>query len=441
MIIDIRWRNCFRAISYIAFISILFTLPGNVLSADHPATTELPNVASMSAYQFTESIGVNTHLAYTDGKYANADRVLQDLQYLGISHVRDGLPASLPGRVPGDGLGAWDLLASAGIRFDVLVPWNVDLSAEMRQIQAVLRHHPKMITAVEGPNEINNWEVKFQGKGGEEGARAFQQELYREVHSEPSLKGLPVYYLTGGKSIDLATHPRLADYENAHPYPHLGQQPAGWLARDFQQYFTPSRPIPKVITETGYYTVPESRDWGGVDAKTQAKLLLNLYFDAAEQGVSRTFIYQLLDPYPDPEGKSADSNLGFFFLDNRPKPSATLTHDLMQFLADRPCSLKPMAFSINRMPETGHKLELLKADGTVIIALWNEVPVWDTNTSKPLNTTSVDVQIKLNGRGRAQWVDLLSGKRESLMIQDGSLSVSIPDHVIFVVLPPSSRVH
>lgn len=402
------------------------------------AASDLPSMPSIPVSQFTESIGVNIHLAYTDGKYANADMVLRDLQYLGISYVRDGIPASVPGRAPGDGLNSWDLLASAGIRFNVPVPGNVDLSTQMEQIRAVLQHHPRMIASIEGPNEVNNWAVKFRGKTGEEAAREFQGELYKAVHAEPALQGVPVCYFTGGQSIDLAAHPGLADYENAHPYPHFGQQPTWWLTHEFQEYFKSSRPIPKVITETGYYTVPWSRgDWGGVDAATQAKLLLNLYFDAAEQGISRTYIYQLLDPYPDPEGKSADWNLGFFFLDNKPKPSAKMTHDLMKFLADRPSESRPIAFGVSGMPATGHRLALSRSDGSNILVLWNEVPVWDSIASKPLSTTTVDVHIKVNTRSAVQWLDVLTGETKSLPVHEGSISVPVPDHAIFVVLPPS----
>jgi hypothetical protein len=47
---------------------------------------------SMPLAKFQDSLGVNLHIEYTDGKYADATQVLQDLQYIGIHNVRDYIP-------------------------------------------------------------------------------------------------------------------------------------------------------------------------------------------------------------------------------------------------------------------------------------------------------------------------------------------------------------
>lgn len=43
----------------------------------------------MRAEDFLNTLGVNTHIPYTDGGYANINNVASDLAYLGIDNVRD----------------------------------------------------------------------------------------------------------------------------------------------------------------------------------------------------------------------------------------------------------------------------------------------------------------------------------------------------------------
>jgi hypothetical protein len=90
----------------------------------------------------------------------------------------------------------------------------------------------------------------------------------------------------------------------------------------------------KVITETGYYDEPRNPYGSGVDNITAAKLTLNLLLDAASQGVSRTFLYQLRSAYPDPGDTNTDVEYGLFRKDNSPKPMAVAIHNLTTILAD-----------------------------------------------------------------------------------------------------------
>ncbi len=90
-----------------------------------------------------------------------------------------------------------------------------------------------------------------------------------------------------------------------------------------------------VLTEAGYYSLPGGGSWGGVDLTTQAKpRLLNLLFDAAKLGVSRTYLYQLLDAYPDPSNTDMEKHFGLFDINNKPKPVAAAIHNLTTILAD-----------------------------------------------------------------------------------------------------------
>src|SRR5262245_22988483 len=51
----------------------------------------LTSEKAQSAYDFVNSIGVNTHLNYFDVTYGNFQLVERELTSIGIRHVRDGV--------------------------------------------------------------------------------------------------------------------------------------------------------------------------------------------------------------------------------------------------------------------------------------------------------------------------------------------------------------
>jgi hypothetical protein len=413
------------------------------------AQVELPpagDIPGFSAQIFLRSFGVNVHMEYTDGRYAEAPKVLLDLGYLGIARVRDAVPRPEKWLPRGQAMRAFNLLADGGIHFDLTASGDSSIPGDMQQLDAFEKQHPGAILSVEGPNEINNWPVHHAGITSEEAATAFQRALYKAVHGDPLLANVPVLYYTGGAPIDLAKHPGLADEANSHPYPHSGDQPWAWLRRGYTENFTMAAGFPWQITETGYYTLPSSHDWGGVDDATQAKLLLNLMFDATLDGVDATYLYQLLDPYPytDPRGSGVDGHLGLFFYNGEPKPAATAIRNLFALLSTAGTASAPHAlhFTVNGMPATGHTLALTRNDGSVVIALWDEAPAWDAKTGKPLHPQPVSVQVETPAAGRdgdakspAVLEDPISGKQSNLQPGAHGYTVQVPDFPVLLALP------
>ena len=189
-----------------------------------------------------------------------------------------------------------------------------------------------------------------------------------------------------------------------------------------------------MITETGYYTLPQSREWGGVDEQTQAKELLTLYFDAAKQGVSVTYVYQLLDAYPDPNGNNLEAHFGLFRLGNTAKPAVEAIHNLTRFLADVGTAPRSLVYRLDRLPATGNSLLLNKADGSFILAVWNEAPVWDAARLMPLNPSPVDVTVTLGSAASVDAYDPLTGVTLALGASATSVAVSVPDHPILLMI-------
>jgi hypothetical protein len=404
-------------------------------------------VHTLPAAVFVRSFGVNVHMEYTDGHYADAARVLMNLGYLGMGRVRDGVPRPDTWLPHGQGIQALNLLATAGIRFDFAASSDSDIPFDRKQLDAFEQEHPGSVLSVEGPNEINNWPMHHAGMTNEQAATEFQRTLYRSVHGDPLLAHVSVLYYTGGAPIDLANHRGLADAANTHPYPQNGDQPYFWLQRDYNNNFKmPRGPdgegYPWQITETGYYTLPSSRNWGGVDDATQAKLLLNLMFDARLEGAETTYIYQLLDPYPynDPRGSGIDGHLGLFGYDGQPKPSATAIRNLFTFLSTAGTVRSPQSvhYSVSGLPATGHTLALTRADGSLVIALWNETPAWDEDSAKPLHPAAVKVRVTVPGVAAATAVleNPLSGKQEAVAGHAHAYEIDVPDSPVLLTLFP-----
>jgi hypothetical protein len=151
------------------------------------------------AANFTASIGINTHLSYTDGAYANVANVKADLAYLGISLIRDGTPNPKGGIPYFNQVAALKTLAAASVRFDFIVePSSTSIANAEQQIQSFDAATPGAVFAVEGPNEINNFPVTYNGLTGQAAATAFQSDLYSAIAGSPATSGISVYNFTGG---------------------------------------------------------------------------------------------------------------------------------------------------------------------------------------------------------------------------------------------------
>ncbi len=368
------------------------------IACSHTAALGQQTIPSMPLATFQNTMGINTHIEYTDGKYADSGAVLRDLQYIGIHNLRDFIPDPVKWLPRGQALAAMQMLAANGMKFDFVVDCNADFPTSMAQLDNLLRAYPGVANSVEGPNEINNFACAGS-TNNEPAAEALQRRIYSSVHSDPLTSGVPVYYLTGGAPINFQTNPGLADVANTHPYPPSGLQPFAPLLEVFPTEFTMPGQYRKVITETGYATLPFPQDKDGVDEPAQAEMILNSYFDAALEGVEHTYEYQLLDPYADPGNNNPDNNYGLFHLDNSPKIIAYALHHLADvFPPDQPSKQVAVSATITGLPTgTGHSLALTGSDGSIAVFMWNEQPVWNAISQTLQLITPLPVQVSVPG--------------------------------------------
>jgi hypothetical protein len=353
----------------------------------------MQTVSAIAAGSFIDSLGVNTHMGYLNTAYANTSLVESSLAYLGIDHVRDGIPQLNSANFAGE-----KALAAAGYKIDFVM--ETPTADAFATLDYLAKNNPGSVFSVEGPNEVGFAPVTFDGGNGVVNQILDQQAIYNAVHADPALAGVSVLNLTVGlqSSISysqLGNMSGMADQGNAHVYAPFGFSPAfdwsGILALEGSS--TPG--LPMAVTEAGYYTLPGSPS--GVDELVQAKYTLDLLMDAAKSGVTQMYLYELLDQMPDPTGTNRQMHYGLFHNDGTPKLAAIAIHNLTTILKD-PAGTPPdptgnLTYGVTGLPSNGSQVLFQKQNGVFAIALWAEPTIWDHTLAReiaaPVETVTV----------------------------------------------------
>jgi hypothetical protein len=354
------------------------------------ALPDLPAVPATPAAELRESVGVNVHLTYASTPYNNYAAVKSALLELGVRHVRDGACAGCTWTFPR----MLDLAAS-NIRFTLIAgsPRNTTgtLAANLAAIRDKLR---SAVVAVEGPNEYDisgdaDWAAKV---------RAYQADLYSRVRADASLSGLDVI---GPSLVNRASRTTLGDlsgsldYGNLHSYPG-GQPPAQMLDSEFSLAANVSRNKPVVASETGYHNAlamtgshaPINELYGGVYTE-------RLPLDYFRRGIKRAFFYELIDQKPEAAGTNMQMHFGLLRNDLSRKPAFTALKALLATVGDgTPATPRSLRYALAGGDASVRHLLFARADGSLSLALWRDVKVWDTKTRTaiPVSPTPVTVR-------------------------------------------------
>ncbi len=367
------------------------------LSGGAPALAEAHHLVAVRASAAIESFGLNTHVNYLDSAYAHFDQVQDALKYVGINNLRELAPMPwFSGAAP---LGYYSRLMQEGYSIDFVVPGGkVDLDKSFGPILDLANGPDARISAIEGFNEVDHGPVSFDGQTGNDGAIKGQEAIYALTHREKPLRGIPVIDLTGVSAAPTALNDR-ADFGNAHLYPQNGVPPDGSF-RGMHELAEKVH-VPMMVTEFGYASLPQS-GWLviGVDENAQAKGVAAGLLSSIENGFARTYLYELVDERPDPSGKDRESHYGLFDNQFRKKPAAIAVHNLTQLLRDSGAqadhfALHDVDVDIAGLPKTAHVVAIEKSDGSIWLAMWDEVPFWDNQHGTPIPDRSTSVTILL----------------------------------------------
>ena len=440
-----RFNKAMRIVAILAVVIGAVVIPMRIPKA-------YGQVRSISTSQLVQMIGVNVHMRYTDGAYANPTNVLQALRFLGVSHVRDlmpgtGAPADMQAR------DALRRMVFEGIKLNLIFSGGWRPAEAVDLVRNLEKAVPGSVASVEGYNEINNFPVTFEDQSGLAAAAAGQKALYQSFKGSLDVRHIPVIDMTG---FEMLKDPKFtygsslegyADVMNVHAYAQNGQQPSIWINPEkIEAYKSLQQVLPKVITEFGYSTMPQS-GWLviGVDERTQAKGLLNGLFDAARSGYDKLYFYELLDQKPDPASKQLEFHFGLFTFENRPKVAAQAIRNLLQVLGEResgsaaePNRPEPNgSFHLDvQKPERGDQfftLGLMKSDGTQVAAVWRETMFWDRDTGQPLEADGITATLTFDKPCESVKVyDVLRSSEPTAVSTGGAVSVVIGDHVQLV---------
>ncbi|OKO86806.1 hypothetical protein [Bradyrhizobium sp. AS23.2] len=405
-------------------------------------TTASPDQTILSASTFISSIGVNTHVGYSWGAYNNLALVEDDLKYLGVTKLRDGL-ASSPSAQP-----IIDGLAKDGYTFDLVVPSSVPaggtsaLQAYLDSVKAFATSHPGSVVALEGLNEVNLYSFSYNGSSSISAAAQFQAAYYSAIKGDATLGKISVYNLSLGYN-DSTDYGKLGDlsgstdYANSHAYVSTSLTPGAALQELLGNAKSVAGSDPVVITETGYTTKSDT-PYIGANENVQAKSILNTLVDAYKDGVSTTYLYQLLDASVDNDPSNPESHWGLFNSDGTPKLAATAIHNLTTILADDGkgghTPTASLNYTLDNMPTTGNSMVLGKSNGAYELVVWAEPKIWNDATDTEIANPTTSVTVNLGGVHHLISIyDPLKGTSPIATYTDVSqIVVPITDHPLII---------
>ncbi|OLP60301.1 hypothetical protein BJF93_15190 [Xaviernesmea oryzae] len=390
------------------------------------------DVVAVQASAFTSSIGVNTHLSWQNTAYADSKLVGKALDYIGIKNVRDIVaPWSQE---------AMKTLAATGTKFDICIGANLALDSQKSLIQSM----QDSIRYVEGPNEVDNWPVHYQGETGFKAARDLMADIRAWIDSDQFKESPALLQLTFGKAESWKSFGELAgvaDLGNIHSYAAYGWNPGQVLADHIRNAERVSGDVPVVSTEAGYHTAIGSTAWTGVSEDVQAKYTLNLLLENYKAGVASTYLYELLDGNTNGDNTNPELHFGLFHTDGTAKIAATALHNMNEILkSDYQGPAQSLTYTLTGMPVTADSLLMQKSASDFVLGIWDDVNNWDMAASKAISHPATQVQMDLsNWAGMVKVYDPLVSGTDPIktFYATGSFSLDVEDHATFVELDTS----
>ena len=386
-----------------------------------------PRTQAAPVQNFINMMGINSHI---DQNGISAPDMLSMLNYLGVYNIRDGLNLGL--------LPEYQTLAQAGIHLetgagDVAAPSFPSLFEQAAALG------PNFLTAVEGPNEINNFAFTLNGVQSSTGwpndngpmVVTYMNKLMGLVKNDTKLSGVSVFDFTWGGTVGAESYgfydlSNWANYGNFHTYP--GGQPHYAFLTGLAGSYHNLTPPQTAITETGYTTKYNGTGW--VSDNAQAIMDLNIYLDAFLEGFYKVYIYELYDEW---------QTYGVFKSVNNPKPAATAIHNLTTILKDNgapianPGSLK---YTITGLPSQSFAMLLQKSTGVFDLIIWYEPQVDNGGTEVVVSPVNINVALGQTVSKVSVFDPVTSESASSTKNSISSLSVPLGSHPVILEITP-----
>lgn len=351
------------------------------------AAQELSVVKPRKAGDFVNSIGVNTHFGYYDTTYGKYEQILKPrLLELGVKHIRDGTYNQ-------DVVRKYREVGQAGIRLLLIT------SSDRAVSQA--KTIGDMLWGVEAVNEPDM--RRYEG-GWVKFACREQQNLYQAIKQDSELSHLPVVGLSLANirrsPSELGDISQWMDYGGMHPYA-AGEYPSkhwGW-GMSMESALGEARKVsgdkPLLVTECGYHNRIAEKGHPGVSEQAAAIYHLHLFFIYFNQGVERSYKYELLDLKDDKGMSDKECHFGLVRSDGSVKPSFTAIKNLISLLDDEPKDFRCRDLEYAIESDAVIRTTLLqKSDGSWWLALMREVDVFDLKSGQDIAVEPIKVSVK-----------------------------------------------
>lgn len=328
-------------------------------------------IAARSVYDFVASVGVNIHSSYTDTPYGDHDRLAAALDDLGVRHVRDGIVPERDDdqypflrRLAQEGVCTAALAGDAALDPDSIGDTLADLDAVAPAVEII-----------EGPNEVD----LTYGDDWDTALRRYHIAFAEAVRADGW--DVPIVGPSFGRP---AAPEQLGDLRagidlgNIHPYPD-GQPPSANLELNLRAARAVTGAAPVIATEHGYHTAADARGaQASVSDQAAAVYVPRVYLESFAAGVARTYLYELIDQFPDPQDVEAESQFGLLRNDWRLKPAAESLRALLDLLGPRaaePHTTGALPVAIDTDATDVRALLLQDVDARYWLVLWREVEV------------------------------------------------------------------
>jgi hypothetical protein len=366
-----------------------------------------------SSDSFVNSIGVNTHLHYTNTVYNRFHDIIKPrLLELGIKHIRDGAYTYT-------GINSNSFyyqrirdLASSGIRFNLITSVRTRSlpQTDYRLLSQIYTWSNGSISAFEGVNEPD---LNLRGNPDWFNiTRTSQQTLYNTVKGDPKLRHVPVIApsITTVKEA-LPSLAAWSDYGNLHNY-FGGRHPetTGWGGNGYGSIewnktyvaapIVGSKPI--ISTETGWYNATQGSNTPyGIPEDIAGKYMPRMFLAQFNSGIIRTYLYEFIDQGTDQTYREA--TFGLLRNNGTPKPAYTALKNLMGLLKDPGSAFQPgtMTYLVEGNVTNLQQTLLQKRNGDFYLALWLGESAWNPVTKTRVSVASRPLTVTLSGASRS----------------------------------------
>lgn len=396
-----RQRPRRLALSLAVLAVAALSAPAQVAAADPCYSQAGCTQQARSATAFTASVGVNTHLGYSDSSYyRNWPLIRSRLIELGVSHIRDGtFPVGYPAVIGPTVAARYNELNAAGIKGNLLVGHEQSMSdgaptTLAQRLDWIKSKVPGFTIAIEGTNEWDTWGAD----GGRiQALRDMQCDIYGRVKADPALASkLVIGPSSGNMYEDRIWYGEIGDLSgcldrgNLHPYSGA-DPPHRRLSRDLSVAFDWGRTTygAKALwaSETGYWN--STSDANDVSEAASGIYIPRSFMEYFRRGVERSQAYELIDGSTG-SGQVID-NYGLLRSDGTPKPAFTALRNMLTIVKDTRAASGSLGFGIvcQTNCRSGDPAAFPTQDGPIrhvllrdsrgayYLAVWSESKVWD----------------------------------------------------------------